>query len=97
MSQEITTKTKCILTREGIEIWITPDEVETISLIMQKAPDSKMIDVGDETIRVDRIVGIYSADKIYEQRKRTAGMWQCEFCKRWHPKFEECGCQGGRF
>ena len=94
---EITTKTKCILLRNGIEIWIDNDQAEKISQLISVAKENKLIDIEGETISVNSIDGIFSADKIYEQRKRKAGQWQCEHCKRWHTRFEECGCQGGKY
>jgi len=96
-NQEITTKTKCLLTREGIEIWITPEQAEKISQLIQIAKENKLIDIEGETISVGSIAGIYSADKIEFLRRKKEGQWQCQFCKRWHPKFEQCGCCGGRF
>jgi len=97
MNQEITDKTKCLLTREGIEIWINDNQAEAISQLILIAKDNKLIDVEGETISVNSISGIYSAQKIEELRRRKQGQWQCEYCKRWHNRNEECGCQGGRF
>ena len=96
-SMEITTKTKCLLTREGIEIWITPEQSEKIFQLIQLAKDNKLIDIEGETISVNSITGIYSAEKIELLRRKKEGQWQCEYCKRWHKRGEECGCQGGRF
>jgi len=91
-----TNKTKCLLTKQGIEIWISNDQAIKISQLMNMG-DHKNIDIEEEIVSIHNIEGIFNADRIYEQRKRKAGQWQCEYCKRWHSKFEECGCQGGRY
>lgn len=96
MNQEITDKTKCLLTKHGIEIWINDIQAEKISQLINTA-DIKIIEIEGQTISVWSIEGIFDAEYVYRQRKVKAGQWQCEYCKRWHPKFEECGCQGGRF
>ena len=96
MSQEITNKTKCLLTKQGIEIWIDDNQAEKISELINKS-DVKIFEIEGQTISVWSVEGIFDADYVYRQRKTKAGMWQCEFCKRWHPKFEECGCQGGKY
>ena len=96
MSQEVTDKTKCIITKQGIEIWVTPDQSEKISELINTA-DIKIIEVEGQTISVFSIEGIFDAAYIYRQRKIKSGQWQCEYCGRWHPKFEECGCQGGKY
>jgi len=97
MNQEITKKNKCLLTREGIEIWIDDIQAEKISQLILTAKENKLIEVDGETISVNSISGIYSAQKIEDLRRKKQGQWQCEYCKRWHKKYEECGCQGGRF
>lgn len=97
MTKELSNKNKCLLTREGIEIWITDEQAEKISLIIQSSKENKLIDIGDNTVSVNSISGIYSAKSMEEMRRRKNGQWQCEFCKRWHDKFEKCGCQGGQY
>jgi hypothetical protein len=91
-----TNKTKCLLTKQGVEIWITPEQSEKISQLINTA-DIKIIDIENETISVSGIDGIYSADLIYDLRRKKSGQWKCESCGRWHPKYEECGCQGGKY
>jgi hypothetical protein len=97
MNQTITDKTKCLLTREGVEIWVNEEQAEKISQLILTAKDNKLIEVEGEIISVNSISGIYTAEKIEILRRKRQGEWQCEYCKRWHKKFEECGCQGGRF
>ena len=97
MNQEITNKTKCLLTREGIEIWINDIQAEKISQLILTAKENKLIEVDGETISVNSISGIYSAQKIEDLRRKKQEQWQCEYCKRWHAKDEQCGCEGGRY
>jgi len=96
MTQEITTKTKCLLTKQGIEIWIDNNQAEKISELINKA-EVKIIEIEGQTISVWSIEGMFDAEYVYRQRKVKAGMCECEFCKRWYPRFKECGCQGGRY
>ena len=97
MNQEITNKTKCLLTREGIEIWLNDEQAEKISHLILTAKDNKLIEIEGETVSVNSISGIYTAEKIELLRRKKHGEWQCGYCKRWHKRDEECGCQGGRF
>ena len=94
-----TNKTKCLLTKQGIEIWITPEQAKQISQIIGTTTSIKTIEIEGQTVGIDNITGggIYDAEYIFRQRKIKAGMWECDSCKRWHPRFEECGCQGGKY
>ena len=94
---EITNKTKCLLTKQGIEIWITPEKVKEISKLINT--NIRAIEIEGQIIGIDNITGggIFDAEYIYDQRKRKMGQWQCDYCKIWHPRFEECGCQGGKY
>jgi hypothetical protein len=92
MNKEITTKNKCLLTREGIEIWVDENQAEKISQLISTAKENKLIEIEGETISVNSISGIYSAEKIYELRKKKQGMWQCEKCGRWHNRYDICSC-----
>jgi len=97
MNQEITNKTKCLLTREGIEIWIDENQAEKISELILTAKNNKLIEIDGETISIGSISGIYSGQIIENLRRKKQGDWECEYCHRWHKRGEECGCQGGRY
>ena len=94
---QLTDKTKCLLTREGIEIWITDKQAEIITERINDEDSNDLIEVGDDMIATRSISGIYSSKKIQELRRKKQGWWQCELCHRWHPREEQCGCQGGRY
>jgi hypothetical protein len=96
MSQEITNKTRCLLTREGIEIWITPEQEQKIFRITQDGKN-RLIEIEGENLMTNSISGIYSAEAIKNLRRKKQGWWQCEDCGRWHQKGEQCGCAGGRY
>jgi len=91
MNQEITNKTKCLLTREGIEIWVDDNQAEKISQLILTAKENKLIEVEGETISVNSISGIYSAQKIEELRRKKQGQWQCKY-GNWHNRYDICSC-----
>lgn len=93
---QLTDKTKCLLTREGVEIWINDDQEQKIFNITQDGKN-RLIEVDGEKMMTSQISGIYSAQKIQELRRKKQGWWQCELCHRWHPREEQCGCQGGKY
>lgn len=93
---DLTTKTKCLLTKQGIEIWIDDDQAGKLSKILNTS-ENKIIEVEGQVISVWSIEGIFDGEYIYNQKKIKMGQWQCGYCKRWHSRFEECGCQGGKY
>ncbi len=97
MTKEITNKTKCVLTGTGMEIWISEEQAHNISELINRKTGVQIIELEDCLISINDIKGIYPAQYIYDNRKRRAGMWQCDSCERWHKKGEECGCEGGRY
>jgi hypothetical protein len=96
MNKQITDKTMCLLTMDGIEIWITKEQTEKINKIVQDK-NNRFIKIGDERINSHSISGIYTGERIRHLRRIKQGWWQCEACGRWHPRGEQCGCQGGKF
>ena len=92
---KLSVKRFVLILKDSSRFFLDENEAELVKNAIKQGQD--FLEVGDSLIsRYDfsRLVG---SDN-YEQAERTKkGEWQCQFCKRWHPKFEECGCQGGKF
>ena len=61
MNKQITDKTMCLLTMDGIEIWITKEQTEKINKIVQDK-NNRFIKIGDERINSHSISGIYTGN-----------------------------------
>ena len=94
-NKELSTKHFVLVLRDGSKFFLDEKEAERVKIAIRQGLD--YLEVGDSLIsRYDfsRIVG----SENYEQAERIRhGEWQCQICKRWHPRNEECGCQGGKY
>lgn len=97
MSQELSVKLMCILLRSGVEIWIEEERIESLKKILTASKESKFIELNNEVINTADVVGIFTPETMKTKEKIKQGQWQCEACKRWHPRGEQCGCAGGKY
>lgn len=81
--------------RGGYKIWVNDEQAEKIKESLEKG--KKFIYTEKGMFRADEVSFILPASEVDYQERVKKGEWQCGTCKRWHPKFEECGCQGGRY
>lgn len=90
-----TDQTHVILLTNGVRIWITEAEFK---LIQQLSSSGKtMIDLDTMGFNINSISYFGPRAQLDEVDRRRKGEWQCEACKRWHPREEQCGCQGGKY
>jgi hypothetical protein len=95
MTQELTDKFYIVCLKGGYRIWINEEQSEKIKLALEK--NQKFIYTEKGMFRADEVLFILPANEVEKQDRIKKGEWQCDHCKRWHPRFEECGCQGGKF
>ena len=87
MTTEITKNLMCILMRDGVEIWIEEEKLETLKEMIETR---KFVSIGKEMINTVDISGIYEAKTMEEKTRRKNGQWKCKF-GYWHQnKNEEC-------
>ena len=90
MTNEISTKTKCLLIRDDIEIWLTDEEAEKIKMVLRNESKPKFIDVAGQFLAVSVILGILDGNLIEEKKRLKRGEWKCQF-NFWHTRGQECG------
>jgi hypothetical protein len=89
MNQEITKPQKCIVMRNGAEIWINEDKVNQIEEILGNLKESKFIFLDGRTFNTADITNILLPEDMTDITRRKNGMWKCKY-GHWHEKFEQC-------
>lgn len=95
MDQFLSDKTHIVLMSGDIRIWITEKEFETAEQLI--GAGKVFINLDGRLINTKSIIYAGPRNEIELADRIKKGEWQCQVCKRWHPKFEECGCQGGKY
>ena len=95
MSSEITDKRFVLMLRGNIRLWLNDSEVELLKQVLKNG--TPFFEIQGMLISSNSVLYIVSGELIDQTDKIKRGEWQCKECKRWHPRNEECGCQGGRY
>jgi len=93
MTKEITDKLFVVMLRGGYRCWINKEQKEALENAILSG--KKFVKVDEYFFNANNISFILPASEIEREDRVKRGDWQCEYCGRWHPKGEECGCQGG--
>jgi hypothetical protein len=91
---EISKQLKCIVLRNGIEIWAESERMQTLIGALRTIKESKFIEYDGQVINTADITGIFSPDTMDDYRRRKNGQWQCSH-GAWHDKSEKCECKMG--
>ena len=89
LNQEITKPQKCILMRNGAEIWIDEDIADQLDDILAAPIKSRFVKVGRNTLNTADITSILPPEEMIDITRRKNGMWKCKY-GHWHEKFEQC-------
>lgn len=81
--------------KDGSKFFLEENEAEIVKQAIKNG--SHYLEVGDNLISSNDFSRIVGSENYEEAERRRHGEWKCEFCGRWHPRGEECGCQGGKF
>ena len=90
MQTEIANKQKCLMIRNGVEIWLDEKRWEKLEFAL-KNNIGKFYDMEGRTINVADIVGIFLPIDLEEMKRRKNGQWKCSY-GRWHNRGENCEC-----
>jgi hypothetical protein len=90
--REISKNLKCVVMRNGIEIWKEDDRLTELAKKLSSGQKIGFIQIDDELINSADIVGIFSANVMEDMVRRKNGQWKCQYGK-WHDKGERCYCQ----
>ena len=64
---------KCLMVRNGIDIWIDEDKSNAIKIDMLKNFDNNFIEVEGNMINIKDIIGIFSNSLVIDLERRKAG------------------------
>jgi len=91
MPTEITKKQKCLIQRNGIEIWLDEDKANALQQILDNITEHKFIRFNGRSINTADCTGVYLPEDIEDLKWRKNGYWKCDN-GIWHPKGELCDC-----
>jgi len=90
--REISKNLKCVVMRNGIEIWKEDDRLTDLAKKLSSGQKIGFIQIDDELINSADIVGIFSANTMQNMIRRENGQWKCKY-GTWHDKGERCDCK----
>ena len=88
MTNKITVPQKCILMRNGVEIWLDSEKAERFGNDWT-AGLKAVVKIEGRFLNTVDITGIYSPEDLENLTRRKNGEWQCKK-GYWHAKFENC-------
>lgn len=92
MEQEITKNLRCILLRNGIEIWEEKDKTNKLQDLLSNIKVSTFVHFEDMSINTADIVGIFDPKTMDNYSRRKNGEWKCREGV-WHEKGQRsCDC-----
>ncbi|MDD4411782.1 MAG: hypothetical protein PHO58_04730 [Bacilli bacterium] len=89
MNQEITKPQKCIVMRNGAEIWIDEDKANELEIILANLKESKFIFSDGRTFNTADISNILLPEDMEDITRRKNGQWKCKY-GHWHERGEQC-------
>lgn len=87
---ELTKPQMCVRLSSGAEIWIDKEKVDTLRNFLQDTK-SGFVQIGEETVSVRDISGIFTPEAVEKYRNIWRGLWECSH-GMWHDRFEKCEC-----
>lgn len=91
MTNEITRKQKCILLRNGVEIWVDEETAIEFECDWVSQQVHGAVSIGGRTINTVDVSGVFLPEDLDVVKRQKRGQWQCKQGK-WHERNEECSC-----
>jgi len=89
---ELANKQKCLIQRNGVQIWLDDEKAEKLQQILSAITEHKFIQFDGRTINTADCTGIYLPIDMDDMSKRKNGQWQCNK-GTWHDKSSKCECR----
>lgn len=86
---------KCLLMRNGSEIWLPREKVDTLesACIAGSAPRwVKLTDAAGRTINTADISEFLTPEQADERHRQKLGEWKCQY-NQWHGRRDRCECR----
>jgi hypothetical protein len=90
--KEVSKNLKCLVLRNGIEIWKESDRLTDLSRKLLSGQKIGFIQIDDELINSADVVGIFSANTMQDTIRRRNGQWECQYGV-WHDRGQKCECK----
>lgn len=89
---ELQLPSKCIVFRNGIEIWIPAGEkLSRFENALDNLQTHVFVSWEGRRMNTADMVGIYLPEDMEDMKRRKNGEWVCNY-GRWHQRKQECGC-----
>jgi len=95
MTKKISTRNYVCVLRDGSRFFLEEREAGQLKEAIREG--AEFLEIGESIISIKEFSKLIGSDQYEEAEKKRSGMWRCEKCGRWHPRGEQCGCQGGRY
>lgn len=94
MNSEIVIKKikKCLLQRNGVEIWLDENKAIKLSEYLETNPTDRFIKIEGQTVNIADITGIYDEQFMLDLTRKKNGDYICNK-GNWHTKGETCMCR----
>lgn len=87
----LTKNLKCILMRNGVEIWKESERMNNLAENLIRLTKSSFVKIDEEIINTADILGIFTPQTLEAYNRRKKGQWQCQW-GGWHDKTDTCEC-----
>jgi len=91
MKKELSKPQKCLIQRNGVEIWLDNEKANKLQIILNNITEHKFVEFEGRTINTADCTGVYLSKDMEELTHRKNGQWQCNY-GTWHNKNERCEC-----
>ena len=90
---KLSVPSKCIVFRNGIEIWIPEGEkLDKLQNILGNLQAHMFINWEGTSMNTADITGVFAPSTMEDMKRRKNGDWLCAKGE-WHQKFTECACR----
>lgn len=88
---EITKNLKCLMLRNGVEIWAEAIRFDNLSANLQGSQKIGFVKIDDNLVNAADIVGIFTPEAMEALTRRKNGQWKCSY-EYWHDRNNRCDC-----
>lgn len=90
-STKLVKQQKCIVMRNGVEIWVDLDKADQIEQVLVDLKNHSFIRFEGRYINTADCSGVYLPEDMDDMKRRKNGQWKCK-AGNWHDRFEDCVC-----
>lgn len=89
---ELDIKSKCVVFRNGVQIWIPEGEkLEKFQSILGNLQSHMFVNWDGRSMNTADITGVFEPNDMEDMQRRKNGGWKCKD-QTWHDRGEKCTC-----